>query len=239
MGSGMLPWRHLESPISIAPIYPAVSVQAASQRRRKIKNHMKFRQLLAAKGIHYLATRFGWRKLRSMAFDEKYRRGDWNFSADGTGELAPVLCRYLGEGDLLVMGCGGASILKDLEAANLKSALGIDLSPEAIRLAGRFASEKISFQLADMVTFRCPHPYDVILFSESLYYVPGTKQESLLRRLAESLKPGGVFVVTIAQARRYMDILDGIRKNFAVLEDCPFSGSDRHLIVFRLRGSHA
>jgi 2-polyprenyl-3-methyl-5-hydroxy-6-metoxy-1,4-benzoquinol methylase len=200
---------------------------------------MKLQKLLAARGIHYLATRFGWQKLRGLAFDEKYRQGDWNFSTEGTGELAAVIRHYLREGDLLIMGCGGASILKDLEASKLKSALGIDLSSEAIRLAGRFASEKISFQLADMVTFQCPRPYDVILFSESLNYVPVASQESFLRRLAESLKPGGVFVVTIAQAKRYADILEGIRKSFHVLEDRPFSGSSRQLIVFDLGDSHS
>jgi 2-polyprenyl-3-methyl-5-hydroxy-6-metoxy-1,4-benzoquinol methylase len=200
---------------------------------------MKLRRLLASKGIHYLATRFGWRQLRSLAFDEKYRRGDWKFQHDGTGELAPVIGRYLAGGDLLIMGCGGASILKDLPSANLNSALGIDLSPEAIRLAGQFASKNISFQQADMVTFQCPRSYDVILFSESLYYVPTVGQVSLLRRLAASLKPDGVFVVTVAQAKRYRDVLDGIRKNFAVLEDHSFAGSNRHLIVFRSPGGKA
>jgi 2-polyprenyl-3-methyl-5-hydroxy-6-metoxy-1,4-benzoquinol methylase len=200
---------------------------------------MKLRGLLATRGIHYLATRFGWQKLRSLAFDEKYRRGDWNFCTEGTGELADVVCRYLGEGDLLVMGCGGASILKDLPAPNLKSALGIDLSQEAIRLAGRFASEKISFQLADMVTFECPQPYDVILFSESLNYVPLAEQEPFLRRLGKSLKPNGEFIVTIAQAKRYADMLEGVRRHFAVLEDRSFSGSNRHLLVFNSRDRHA
>jgi 2-polyprenyl-3-methyl-5-hydroxy-6-metoxy-1,4-benzoquinol methylase len=173
-----------------------------------------------------------------MAFDEKYRRGDWNFHTEGTDELAVVIRHYLRAGDLLIMGCGGASILKDIETSNLKSALGIDLSQEAIRLASRFASEKISFQMADMVAFQCPRPLDVILFSESLNYVPIADQASLLRRLAESLKPGGVFVVTIAQAKRYANILEGIRHNFRLLEDRAFSGSSRHLMVFDLRDEH-
>jgi hypothetical protein len=40
---------------------------------------MRLKQLLAAKGIHYFVTRFGPARLRGMAFDEKYRRGDWSF----------------------------------------------------------------------------------------------------------------------------------------------------------------
>jgi hypothetical protein len=41
-----------------------------------------------------------------------------------------------------------------------------------------------------------------------------------------------VIIVTIAQAKRYGEIIERIRKNFAVVEDRPFSGSNRHLIVF-------
>jgi 2-polyprenyl-3-methyl-5-hydroxy-6-metoxy-1,4-benzoquinol methylase len=187
--------------------------------------------LLAAKGIHYLVTRFGPLKLRGLAFDEKYRQGHWSFHSNGD-ELSAVINRYLRGGDLLIMGCGGASVLEGMDLHGVKSVLGIDLSQEAIRLANRFASDKVSFQLADMVTFECPNHYDLILFSESLNYVPVAGQESLLRRLAESLKPGGVFVVTFSQAKRYKNMIDGIRRDFVVLEDRTFTGSNRHLIVF-------
>jgi 2-polyprenyl-3-methyl-5-hydroxy-6-metoxy-1,4-benzoquinol methylase len=132
------------------------------------------------------------------------------------------------------MGCGGASILEGLEADGLTSALGIDISEKAIQLAGHFASDKVSFQLSDMETFACPRPYDVILFSESLNYVPANKQVSLLKRLGGHLKPGGVFIVTFAQAKRYRKILERIRRNFKVLEDARFPGCSRHLIVFNL-----
>ena len=193
---------------------------------------MNLRQILATKGIHYLVTRFGWGKLRGLAFDEKYQRGDWNFRSEGKGELADVVTRYLRKGDLLIMGCGGAAILEGLEAAGLNSALGVDLSQEAIRIAGRFASTRVAFTVSDMETFECLREYDVILFSESLYYVSSNGLVPLLKRLAGRLKPGGVFVVTFAQAARYRDILSKIRRNFAVLEDRSFSRSDRHLVVF-------
>ena len=194
---------------------------------------MRISQLLATRGIHYLATRFGWHWLRSVAFDEKYRRGDWRFDTDGGRELTAVLDRYLRKGDILVLGCGGASILKELEAEAFHSALGIDLSEEAIHLASRFASDKIAFLVADMETFKCPQPFDVILFSDSLYYVASVRQVQLLRRLARDLKPGGALVATFAEARRYQSILERIRRNFSVLEECSFSGSDRHVIAFR------
>ena len=193
---------------------------------------MRFKQLLAARGIHYFITRFGPARLRGLAFDEKYRSGDWVFKMD-SDELPPVIRTHLRGGNLLILGCGGASILESLKPAMFSSILGLDLSAEAVRLASRFARENVSFQVGDMVTFQCPKDYDVILFSESLYYVPSSQQEELLRRLAGHLKPGGVLIVTLVQAKRYHSIIELIRRRFQMVEDRKFANSERHLLVFR------
>jgi 2-polyprenyl-3-methyl-5-hydroxy-6-metoxy-1,4-benzoquinol methylase len=84
-----------------------------------------------------------------------------------------------------------------------------------------------------MVAFQCPRDYDVILFSESLNYVPLSRQEELLKKLAGHLKPGGAIVVTLAQAKRYHAIIELIRRSFKVLEDRKFTNSERQLLVFR------
>ncbi|HJZ75877.1 MAG TPA: class I SAM-dependent methyltransferase [Vicinamibacterales bacterium] len=198
-----------------------------------------FRKLLGAKGVHFLVTRFGSEKLRRVAFDDKYRRGVWAFDGDSSGELPEVVKRYLRKGDLLVLGCGRASVLDGLRDAELNSVLGVDLSGEAIRLAGRHASSKVRFEIANMETFTCAGRYDEILFSESLYYVPARKQLRALFRLASCLKPDGVFIVTLAEAARYQDIIVKIRANFRMLEDRAFSDSPRHLLVFQPCDAHA
>ena len=198
----------------------------------KIENQMRFKQLLAVKGIHYFVTRFGPARLRGLAFDEKYRSGDWNFKGD-SDEMPPVIRKYLRGGDLLILGCGGASILESLKPTMFSSILGLDLSVEAVRLASRFARENVSFQVGDMVTFQCPKDYDVILFSESLNYVPSSQQKELLKKLVGHLKPGGAIVVTLAQARRYHAIIELIRRRFQMVEDRKFVNSERQLLVFR------
>jgi len=194
---------------------------------------MWLKRLLAAKGIHFLVTRFGPERLRGLAFDGKFGQGGWDFPAAGENELAGVVRRYLGAGDLLMMGCGGASILENLDTAGLSSVLGIDISGEAIRLADRFASDRVSFLQADMVKFVCPRSYDVILFSESLYYVPAAQRDPLLRRLAGHLKPNGAIVATFSQATRYRKIIGDIRRQFVALEARTFTASTRYLMVFR------
>ena len=194
---------------------------------------MNFKRLLAAKGIHYFVTRFGPERLRSIAFDEKYRKGDWDFYAEEPEELRSVVRTHLRQGDLLIMGCGGASILEGLEEDSFSSALGIDLSQEAIQLASRYLTEKISFQQANMLEFVSPQSYDVILFSESLYYVPLSLQEEFLHRILRDLKLGGVVIVTIAQSERYEESIQLIRQNFDIIEDKSFLDSTRHILVFR------
>lgn len=194
---------------------------------------IRAKRLLAKRGIHFLVVKYGPLKLRSIAFDEKYRQGHWCFKSGGAADLSSVVQQYLRHGDLLIMGCGGAGFLESLEPRAFNSVLGIDLSREAILLASRFVSDNVSFQLADMVTYQCLQPYDVILFSESLYYVPLADQKSFLERLSVHLRHGGVFIATFAQAKRYRKMIEGIRKGFSVIEDGSFSGSDRHLIVFK------
>jgi 2-polyprenyl-3-methyl-5-hydroxy-6-metoxy-1,4-benzoquinol methylase len=187
------------------------------------------------RGIHYLITRFGPLQWRSIAFDEKYRCGDWAFQNDGGPELTAAIGRYLRKGDILILGCGGAAILENLKAEGMNSALGVDISQEGIRLASRFACDNIAFQVADMVSFECPHAYDVILFSESLYYVAANRQVPLLSRLAGCVKPGGAIVVTLLENKRYQEILKKIRHNFYIIEDFRLSDSDRRVIAFRSR----
>jgi 2-polyprenyl-3-methyl-5-hydroxy-6-metoxy-1,4-benzoquinol methylase len=146
-----------------------------------------------------------------MAFDAKYKDGSWRFEGDATGELPRVVTRYLRRGDLLVVGCGGASILQGLGADHYRSVLGIDVSPEAIDLAGRYASSTVTFQVADVETFNSAARFDEILFSESLYYVAASRQIELLNRLSGLLKPGGTFVVTVADPTRYRRLIERIR----------------------------
>jgi trans-aconitate methyltransferase len=157
----------------------------------------------------------------------------------GDRELAAVVSRHLRNGDLLIMGCGCSAVLAELQTSGFRCALGVDLSEEAIRLASRFVAPNTSFQVGDMTTFEGTQPYDVILFSESLYYVPSHAQEPLLRRLATGLKHGGVFIVTLAQPKRYLAILTMIRENFTTIEDSAFPGSSRHVIVFHAEPASA
>jgi hypothetical protein len=104
------------------------------------------RRILAAESVHLLVTRFGPQKLRGMAFDEKYRRGDWCFQGDSKGRRAAHSGAVRAWWDLLVLGRGGASVLDGLDAAGLSSVLEESTFPKTIRLAAGTCHAKYDFK---------------------------------------------------------------------------------------------
>ncbi len=189
--------------------------------------------LLGLPGIHYLLTRFGPTKLRAASFDQKYSSGDWVYALDSSAELVSIVEKYACKGQILMLGCGSASVATAISADSFAGFVGVDLSPEAINHASRQSNDKIRFVVGDLLKYRCDRKYDLILFSESLYYISPLQRKPLLHRLAGELTQRGSIVVTIADPVRYAGILEMIRKNFLVKEDRSFKGGQRHLIAFR------
>lgn len=190
------------------------------------------KKVLHLRGIHWVVTRFGGTRLRSLSFDEKFKSGVWKFDTESP-ELVALVGKQSVKGHILVLGCGAAPIAKELHPDSYESLLGIDISAEAIAKASRQNSKKIRFEIGDMLGFQCPHPYDVILFSDSLYYVPSLFRKRLLRKLQKSLTPKGCIIVAIAQPERYVGILKMIRQGFEVQIDRQLEGEQRHVLVFR------
>ena len=190
-----------------------------------------FRRLLCLPGMQYVTTRFCGSTLRRWSFDEKFRTGQWNFSGEASRELANAVERYVEGGDILMLGCGTAAITHALKPDCFNSFLGVDLSKEAIARANRGASCKIRFELADMLYFKSDQKYNVILFSESLYYLKPWQRQPMLLRSSDMLGPTGRIIVTISQPSRFAGVLEMIRRNFSIIEDRTFSDSPRHLLV--------
>jgi SAM-dependent methyltransferase len=211
----------------------SISTPVSSSTQKPLTLVGSFRKLLCVPGIQYLATRFGSASLRRWSFDEKFRSGHWSFTSAPSSELVQVVERYAQGGHILMLGCGGGAIAGALRPDSFASFLGVDLSPEAVSRAGRHANHKVRFQVGDMLQFECEQKFDVILFSESLYYLRPRQRRPLLARVAQALTPSGQIVVTIAQPQRFADILRMIRRDFDVAEDRNLAGSPRHLLVFR------
>jgi SAM-dependent methyltransferase len=101
-------------------------------------------------------------------------------------------------GRLLDLACGvgyGTRLLAD-EAEGVVEALGVDVSPDAVRYAaGRYGGGAVRFARGDGVGFADAAGFDTIVSLETIEHVedPG----ALVRHLAGLLRPGGVFVASV------------------------------------------
>ncbi|MAE97410.1 MAG: SAM-dependent methyltransferase [Deltaproteobacteria bacterium] len=97
---------------------------------------------------------------------------------------------------ILDMACGvgyGTRLLADRSSG---SALGVDLSEEAISHARRsYAREGVDFAVADALEFGEPAGYDLVVSLETVEHVDDPVR--LMRRLLELVRPGGVLVASV------------------------------------------
>lgn len=190
-------------------------------------------KLLALPGIHYLAARFCGPLLRRLAFDAKFENGDWIHSPDY--HLAKVISELYAGGDILSMGNGGNALGRALDQKDYYFYLGLDVSTKATAYARQLSDcNKQHFITRDMTKFKSSWKFDVIVFPESIYYLPPTAQLSLLRKLSSNLKKNGHFIITIAQPARQFSSLELIRNNFTCVSDrAMLSWASRWLLVFK------
>ena len=102
-------------------------------------------------------------------------------------------------GHVVDLGCGNglfASLL--LLGSDARRVTGYDLDPSKLRTAERLKRDngwqRAEFREADIVRTDIP-PADVITLIDVLYLIPGSDQESILRKCARALPPGGTLVV--------------------------------------------
>ena len=127
-----------------------------------------------------------------MRYDEVYGT-DAKYRA-----LLTELCRRLpaGGGSVLDVGCGsGVPVARTLTDAGHR-VTGVDLSAVQVRRA-RERVPQARFLHADATTavFE-PASFDAVVCLFSLIHMPLAEQPPLLRRIAQWLHPGGLFVAT-------------------------------------------
>jgi SAM-dependent methyltransferase len=139
--------------------------------------------------------------------EQFYRQEYWDerYSAEPvwSGHPNPLLVRYaagLTPGTALDVGSGeGADVI--WLATQGWNITGADISPVALRrsaeLAGRAGpgiAARITWQQADLLTWQPPgHHFDLV--SAQFIQLPRSERESLHRRLAAAVRPGGTLLV--------------------------------------------
>jgi trans-aconitate methyltransferase len=162
-----------------------------------------------------------------------YRGSKANPVGPDITELTDLVQRHASNGHILVVGCGTGAYVNGLTPDSFQSLLGLDISGEAISIARSLAPAKMCFEVADILNYSLQRNYDIILFTESIYYISVLDRKPLLQRLRDSLTSCGSIIVTIHQSQRYASIISMVRHNFTVIEEKICAGSGRQIIVFR------
>jgi cyclopropane fatty-acyl-phospholipid synthase-like methyltransferase len=99
---------------------------------------------------------------------------------------------------VLDAGCGNGRVTEYLQRQTGASFLGIDLSREAIKQAGRIATDRLRFQVGNLNDLALAvRSFDAVISIDTLYYVENL--ESTVAALVELLKPGGRLAAFFSQ----------------------------------------
>lgn len=132
--------------------------------------------------------------------ERRYTDGRWAYM-NGPAEshrysIIAGCCDYYVSNDrtILDVGCGEGILQRRLRYTNY---IGVDMNPQAITLARSSENENTKFVLAEAERFQPDAAYDVIIFNESLYYIPNPI--GVFNRYRAFLKQAGIMIVCMFQ----------------------------------------
>lgn len=191
------------------------------------------------RGWRRILQSWGSARLKRLIWNKEFAGGRWDHLAETPGDCVyRYVEKYAHNGDILDLGCGSGNTGSELDFSVYQSYTGVDISDVAIRkavsrseLSGRIL--KNHYVQSDISTYAPEGNYCVILFRESLYYVPQINILKTLRRYQRYLDEQGVFVVRLDDRNKHKAIHELIRKNFHVLEEFLPDDISTALLVFR------
>lgn len=193
-----------------------------------------------------------WRKMRRVVqvygsnwtkrllWNREFSTGRWNCLIATEGDpVYPVLEKYCTKQGILDLGCGSGNTANELAPESYSNYTGVDVSDEAVKLAAERLAEnvrlgKVRFLQSDIESYVPDRKYQVILFRDSIYYLPRGKLKATLDRYKNSLEPNGVFVVRVSDIGRHLKtIMRIIESDFEIVEKHLYENPWALVIVFR------
>ena len=138
-------------------------------------------------------------RARAAEYDEWfYRRGRYDRSPETNArwfrevdEVLAALDAFAISGDVLEL-APGTGIWTERLLRTARSITAVDASPEMVALnRARVASDRVSYSLADLFTWRPERTYDAVFFGFWLSHVPVERLDAFLGMVAAALRPGG------------------------------------------------
>jgi 2-polyprenyl-3-methyl-5-hydroxy-6-metoxy-1,4-benzoquinol methylase len=186
-----------------------------------------------------------WRtsRVKRRLWNQEFANGRWDFIENTPGDLIyEYVEKYCRGGNILDLGCGSGNTGCELDENSYENYTGIDISDVAIEKAIRRSeanrrNKKNRYQQSDITTYTPSQRYNVILFRESIYYIPRFKIKTILDHYAKFLKPDGVFIVRWHDQSQGKTILEHFGNAYKLVELPTTTATGPTIIVFRQKAS--
>ncbi|TMQ30284.1 MAG: methyltransferase domain-containing protein [Nitrospirae bacterium] len=185
-----------------------------------------------------ILKRWGHSSIKKAIWNEEFSSGQWDYLEHTSNDpIYDYLARYSHHGNVLDLGCGSSNTGNEMDASTYRSYTGVDISDSAIRKALTRAINnnrqlKNEYVCDDISSYVPRTRYDVILFRESIFYLPNYQIKKILNRYSSYLSHGGVFIVRMCDRRRHGSIVRLIETHHRVLEKSSLAEADI-ILVFR------
>src|ERR1700728_954782 len=177
--------------------------------------------------------------LKSKLWDKEFAGGHWDYIDNTPGDCVyPFIEKYCRGGSILDLGCGCGHTGKELNFEKYGKYTRIDVSGVAVQMAETRSREngraqKNEYLQSDIIAYSSARPNDVILFRESIMYVPNGKIKKMLDGYRQYLKSGGVFIVRMCDREKYADIAQIIKNNYELVEEYLPGDVKTTILIFR------
>jgi 2-polyprenyl-3-methyl-5-hydroxy-6-metoxy-1,4-benzoquinol methylase len=142
-----------------------------------------------------------WMFQSEQKWDQQWKSGAWDYMDKVAVERSKIA--IIGgvfahiytnsNASVLDMGCGEGAMSDFLSEGQKQRYLGVDLSKEAI-VNARLKRPKLKFLHSGVYQFVPHHQFDIIVFSDVLYYV---EHEKILQQYSKYLTPTGIIILSI------------------------------------------
>ena len=167
----------------------------------------------------------------AQTWEAQYATGRWDFLAELSelarfSILAGYICHLKPGGTVLDTGCGQGVLLRRLPISSYSKYVGIDVSNSAISVAQEQGNDRSTFLAADCEEYSPTEHFDVIVFNEVLCCLRDPL--GTVERYADSLKPGGLLLVSLCTAARGSStILRRLKRAYATVDEVRIVHSGR------------
>ncbi|PYR58219.1 MAG: hypothetical protein DMF85_11405 [Acidobacteria bacterium] len=192
--------------------------------------------------IRGLLQSYGPPSVKRRLWNSEFSRGRWDGDGGSSRDVVyQFVENYAAGGSILDLGCGQGRAGNELDETKYARYTGVDVSDVALAAARQISAangraDRHEYAQSDLFSYVPDRCHDVILFMESIYYVPWARISSMLARYAQYLDDRGVFIVRVwSGTNKYRPIVDIIERDFQILQKHVFENPDAIVVIFRDR----